>query len=418
MGGLIRVHNLSKRFHRYQADRPFTLQAAILNGLRGIRPVEYFWALRDVSFTIESGRMVGVVGSNGSGKSTLLRLIGGVGLPDQGNIETRGRIGALLDLGAGFHPDLTGRENVFINGIISGLARSEVTERFDEIVEFAELADFIDSPLRTYSTGMQMRLGFAIAVHIFPDILLIDEALSVGDINFQKKCMDRIAQIKAAGCTILLVSHDPTLIGEQCDEAMWLRAGRLAAYGPAQAVANQYQGEGKNESERRTPREWPVLHTRAGIELRINENRIGSMEMEIVDVQLLDAGGQAVSGINRGDSIRVEISFRSSRKLDAPVVVFTLMDADGNVVFETNRLLDETAAALAPGGDKIRLEIERLDLRGAVYYCTVATYKSDWSYAYDYHYMAYPLTIRSDFETPGVLFPPHRWIHPSNTQST
>lgn len=240
MGQTIIVQNLSKRFRRYRSDRPWTLQEALLGGLRRMQPVESFWALRDISFGIAPGRMVGLVGANGAGKSTLLRLIGGVGRPDQGEVKVHGRICALLDLGAGFHPDLTGRENILITGVIGGLTRREVAQRFDAIVAFSELSAFIDNPLRTYSTGMQMRLAFAIAVHGEPEILLIDEVLSVGDLSFERKCLERIAQFKAAGCTIVLASHDTTLIQDLCDEALWLSAGRLVAQDFADVVVGQY----------------------------------------------------------------------------------------------------------------------------------------------------------------------------------
>jgi lipopolysaccharide transport system ATP-binding protein len=218
----------------------------VVQGLRGLEPVERFWALRDVNFNVAPGKTVGIMGANGAGKSTLLRLIGGVGRPDEGQIHVHGRIGALLDLGAGFHPDLTGRENIYINGVISGLSRREVSRSFDSIVHFAELEDFIDSPLRVYSSGMQMRLGFSIAVHIEPEVLLIDEVLAVGDISFQQKCIQRIERFKSQGCTILLVSHEPGLIRKHCDEAIWLRAGRMVSYGKAAAVTRQYVRESKN----------------------------------------------------------------------------------------------------------------------------------------------------------------------------
>jgi lipopolysaccharide transport system ATP-binding protein len=233
------VENLGKRFRRYHADRPWTLHEALLRGFRKLGPAECFWGLREVSFRAVPGRMIGVVGRNGAGKSTLLRLIGGVGWPDEGSVRTRGRVGALLNLGAGFHADLTGRDNAFVAGVISGLTRREVTERFDSIVAFAELERFIDNPLRTYSTGMQMRLAFAIAVHVEPEILLIDEVLSVGDLAFQRKCLERIARFKAEGCTIILVSHEASLVRELCDEAIWLSAGRLRAQGSAKMVVNQ-----------------------------------------------------------------------------------------------------------------------------------------------------------------------------------
>ena len=246
MGAEIVVDSVGKSFRRFHPRRPRTLQEAVLSGLRGLGPVEYFWALRDVSFSISPGKMVGIMGANGAGKSTLLRLIGGVSRPDEGQIQVSGRIGALLDLGAGFHPDLTGRENVFINGVISGLSRREVSRSFDSIVHFAELEDFIDSPLRVYSTGMQMRLAFAVAAHLEPEVLLIDEVLAVGDLSFQQKCIQRIVRFKSQGCTILLVSHEPALIADQCDEAIWLRGGQIVSYGKAAVVTEQYVHESKN----------------------------------------------------------------------------------------------------------------------------------------------------------------------------
>jgi len=231
MRGTVVVQGLGKQFRRYHRDRPVTLKEAVVRGLRQMKPVEQFWALREVSCSVAAGRTLGMIGNNGAGKSTLLRLIGGVGRPDEGSVQVHGRIGALLDLGLGFHPDLTGRENVFVSGVIAGLTRHEVAQRFDSIVAFAELQQSIDSPLRTYSSGMQMRLAFAVAIHTEPEILLIDEVLAVGDLAFQRKCLQRIARFKAEGCTILLVSHDATLIQQLCDEVLWLRGGRLVAHG-------------------------------------------------------------------------------------------------------------------------------------------------------------------------------------------
>lgn len=239
MGRAIQVKDLGKRFRYYHANRPTTLQEAVVNGLRRLKHTEYFWALRNISFSVPQGRMLGVIGPNGAGKSTLMRLVGGVGRPDEGTIKVKGRIGGLLELGAGFHPDLTGRENVFINGIIFGLIRSEVEQRFDEIVAFAELEAAIDNPLRTYSTGMRMRLGFAIAAHTSPEILLIDEVLAVGDASFRSKCLERINQFKQEGCTIMFVSHNADQVREHCDEVVWLHKGQMVAYGdPAEIVDN------------------------------------------------------------------------------------------------------------------------------------------------------------------------------------
>jgi lipopolysaccharide transport system ATP-binding protein len=237
------VDGLSKRFRRYHPERPVTFQEALRSGLRRLGPTDYFWVLRDLAFHVKTGTMVGLIGPNGAGKSTLLRLIGGVGTPDKGQVRVQGRVGALLDLGAGFHPDLTGRENIFISGVISGLTRQEIRTRFDAMVAFAELEAFIDSPLRTYSSGMQMRLAFAVAAHIEPEVLLIDEVLAVGDLGFQTKCLNRIAEFKRQGCTIVLVSHELTFVRDLCDEVLWLRGGELVAQGDAATVTDAYVAE-------------------------------------------------------------------------------------------------------------------------------------------------------------------------------
>ena len=240
MHDAIIIKNVGKRYVRCNPNRPRTIHEALLRGFSGLWANEYFWALRDVSFRVRRGSMLGVVGRNGAGKSTLLRLLGAVDRPDEGSVRTRGRVGALLTLGAGFHPDLTGRENVFVSGVVHGLTRAEVRRRFDAIVAFAEIEDFIDSPVRIYSSGMAMRLSFAVAIHMEPEILLIDEVLSVGDQCFQSKCMERIHQIKRRGCTIIFTSHSLEQIRQLCDEAIWLDGGRLMEQGSPDSVLEQY----------------------------------------------------------------------------------------------------------------------------------------------------------------------------------
>ncbi|MDH3281536.1 MAG: ABC transporter ATP-binding protein [Gammaproteobacteria bacterium] len=240
MPGKIIVQNLGKKFRWYHPDRPTKLKQVFVRGIKKLRPMGEFWAVRQLSLEVTPGHMVGLIGHNGAGKSTLLRLIGGVGKPDEGNISTHGRIGALLDLGAGSHPDLTGRDNLFLSGVIAGLTRREVASRFDSIVAYAELGEFIDNPLRTYSSGMQMRLAFSVVAHTDPDILLIDEVLSVGDAAFQEKCIQSIKKYKANGSAILLISHDMTQIRELCDEVYWLKDGHTVTHGEPEQVCAQY----------------------------------------------------------------------------------------------------------------------------------------------------------------------------------
>jgi lipopolysaccharide transport system ATP-binding protein len=236
----VNVENLGKRFRPHNLDRTWTFQERVMQGLRRPAKPEAFWALRNVSFTVENGQAIGIIGRNGAGKSTLLRLLGGIGRPDEGKAKVDGRVSGLLELGAGFHSDLTGRENIFICGVIGGLTRKEVAQRLEAIVNFSELEGFLDSPLRTYSNGMSMRLAFSIAIHTNPGVLLVDEVLSVGDLAFQLKCLDRIKQLKRDGSSIVVVSHDAGLVRTICDDALWIHAGKTEAYGPAGRIADLY----------------------------------------------------------------------------------------------------------------------------------------------------------------------------------
>lgn len=240
MSDAIVVDNLSKRYWRKNVNRPRSIHEALARRFRGLGRTETFWALRDVSFRVPQGGMLGVIGRNGAGKSTLLRMLGAVDVPTQGSVRANGRMGALLTLGAGFHPDLTGRENVFVSGVVHGLTRAEVRRRFDSIIAFSEVENFIDDPVRIYSSGMQMRLRFAVAIHMDPEILLIDEVLSVGDAAFQRKCLDRIKDIRAKGSTIVLISHDVGSIRQLCNQAIWLDGGRMAAEGEPKDVVDAY----------------------------------------------------------------------------------------------------------------------------------------------------------------------------------
>ncbi|MDZ7959635.1 MAG: ABC transporter ATP-binding protein [Aulosira sp. DedQUE10] len=397
------VQRLGKRFNRYHADRPRTIMEAALAGWRRMRAVESFWALRDVSFTVSPGEMLGILGKNGAGKSTLLQLIGGVGCPDEGRVIVNGRIGALLDLGSGFSPDLTGRENIFVTGIVAGLTRQEVARRFDNIVDFAELTESIDNPLRTYSTGMQMRLGFSVAVHTNPEILLVDEFLSVGDISFQTKCLERIADLKEQGCAIVYISHSAEQVQQLCDRALWLQQGRIVVDGEPEVVAGQYVAQMRSETQRRTPTRPPQM-TKTGNELRVNENRFGSLESEITDVRLVPG-----SGINSGDSLTVEIYYLSPQFIESPIFSVSISQQDGQVCLDTNTEIMGLNIPGIQGQGKISLHITRLDLAQGKYFVNVGIYKSDWAYAYDYHWHVYSLQVQSSVSKNGIISPPCYW---------
>lgn len=241
MSDAIVINNLSKRFKRYQTHGHTTLKDIVTRGhmFRGRGPGEYIEALKDVTVSVPQGTVLGIIGINGSGKSTLLRILADVYRPDSGTFSIRGRVSALLSLGIGFHPDLTGRENVMIGGLSLGLTRAEIKEAFDDIVEFAELRDYIEEPVRTYSSGMYARLAFSIAVHVNPDVLLLDEVLAVGDAGFVEKSRDRIDRFKQEGKTILLVTHDLHTVQTWCHQALWLHH-EVCAFGDPKWVVERY----------------------------------------------------------------------------------------------------------------------------------------------------------------------------------
>lgn len=240
----IEIKGLSKRFHRQNQKTFKELLPAIFTGQKAI---ESFWAVKDIDLTIKRGETVGIIGSNGSGKSTLLKLIAGVSRPTKGTITSHGRIAPLIELGAGFHPELTGRENVFLNGVILGLSHKEVSAAFDSIVAFAELEYFIDSPVKHYSSGMYLRLAFSVAVHTNPEILLVDEILSVGDESFQKKCFKWFRKIQSEGATIVMVSHDLKSVNKYCSSVVWIEGGLIKKIGSANETLNNYQNANSSD---------------------------------------------------------------------------------------------------------------------------------------------------------------------------
>jgi ABC-type polysaccharide/polyol phosphate transport system ATPase subunit len=307
--GEIRVDGLSRRF-RVRARGTNTLKSVALLRSR-TRPVEV-WALHDVSFHVEPGSALGLIGRNGSGKSTLLRIVAGIIKATGGRADVGGRIGTLLELGAGFHPDFTGRENVYLNGSILGLKRAYIRERFDEIVAFAELEDFIDVPVRTYSSGMFMRLGFAVASHLNADVLLLDEVFAVGDGAFQRKCLERILEFKRGGGTIVFVSHDASAVDRLCERAVLLRDGRVAFDGPTHEALTEYQALLADE---RDPAE------RAG-----GLTEWGSGEARILRPRVCDPSGVERENFDSGEPLSLRLSVTASRPLPPPRLSYELRD--------------------------------------------------------------------------------------------
>jgi ABC-type polysaccharide/polyol phosphate transport system ATPase subunit len=428
----IDVASVSKVYRRYSRRRQFaTLKSALLSGslIRDLRSDERFTALDGVSFSVEAGRTFGILGRNGSGKSTLLKLVAGITKPTSGTLSVRGRISALIELGAGFHPEISGRENVFINGIMLGLSKREIAQRFDEIVEFAELQDSIDAPVKTYSSGMYMRLGFAVAIHVNPDVLLIDEVLAVGDQAFTAKCLDKFGEFRRRGKTILLVTHSLDLVERFCDEALWLDAGRVRAIGDPRRVVGAYLTDVELAEERTLAAGDARAHTTVGEGLgptedapadpvdaveeppdmfKASEGRWGSRELEILEVSLEDSLGRPGHLFPSGDPFRIRLKVRAVERLDDFVFGVGIFNADGVCCYGTNTDIEDFVSDSIHGDGEVTFLIDQLDLTGGTYKLDVAAHRRD-GYPYDYHRGLYTFRVKTQTKDVGVYRPPHRW---------
>ncbi|MEO5791715.1 MAG: ABC transporter ATP-binding protein [Gaiellaceae bacterium] len=343
--GEIRVEAASRRF-RVHAREARTLKELFV--LRGRTEATDVWAVRDVSLHVEPGEAVGLIGRNGSGKSTLLRLMAGIIKPTSGSVAARGRIGSLLELGAGFHPDFSGRENVFLNGAIYGLRKVEIRERFDEIVAFAELEDAIDRPVRTYSSGMYMRLGFAIAAHLDADVLLLDEVFAVGDEAFQRKCFGKIFEFKQRGGTIVFVSHDATQVERLCERAVLLRDGGVELSGPTHDALVRYR--------RVLAAETDPAERAAGL------REWGTGEATIVSARLVDPGGEERQQFLAGEPFSLRLRIEAGADVAAPLLQLELRD-DGGLLVASDTVDTATLGWVGGAGERrLRYDIERLPL--------------------------------------------------------
>jgi ABC-type polysaccharide/polyol phosphate transport system ATPase subunit len=431
----IDVVNVSKVYRRFARQKQFaTLKSALLKGslIRDLQPDETFPALRGVSFQVPKGCTYGVIGRNGSGKSTLLKCVAGISRPNSGTITVDGRISALIELGAGFHPEISGRENIFINGIMLGLTKKEVQKRFDEIVEFAELQDFIDAPVKTYSSGMYMRLGFAVAIHVDPEVLLIDEVLAVGDQGFTLKCLDKFAEFRRRNKTILLVTHSLDLVEKFCDQALWLDKGQTKAEGEPKRVVASYiidverteeQELSKAESARLAASAKGSAGEGAGGQLPDNpvesgeapadmfkatEGRWGTRELEITGVTLLGEDGQPGHVFQYGEAVRVKMNVRAHHPLTDFVFGLGIFNADGVCCYGTNTNLEELRPDEISGEGEVTFAIDSLKLVEGTYRLDLAAHKLD-GYPYDYHRLLYSFRVKSRTKDVGIYRPDHRW---------
>ncbi len=416
----VQAHDLAKVYRRFLHQNQFkTLKSALLTGslLTDLRPDQTFTALDGVSFEVPRGCTFGVIGENGSGKSTLLKLLAGITKPTRGRLEVDGRVSALIELGAGFHPEISGRENVAINGIMLGLTRREVEQRFDEIVAFAELERFIDAPVKTYSSGMYMRLGFAVAIHVDPDVLLIDEVLAVGDEAFTRKCLDKIGEFRRRGKTIVLVSHSLGLVEKMCDDVLWVRRGRKADQGDPKRVVDAYLTyvaggeEALLRQQVQADAQAPPPETapgEAGPEGGYREGRWGSRAVEITQVRLVDARGRERHVYVPGESLTVELHLRAEQPVDDFVFGLGLFTADGVSVYGTNTHLEDWRARRLEGTARVALTLRDLRLVEGTYLLDVAVHQKDGT-PYDYHRGLYSLRVKSRVKDVGIYRPEHAW---------
>ncbi len=420
----IEIRDVSKRFRLYHQQ--FTsLKERVLHG--GRVPYEDFWALKDIAFEVDEGVTFGLLGHNGSGKSTLLKSIAGIIQPTRGEIVTRGRVAALLELGAGFQPEMSGRENIYLNASLLGMSRSYVDSRFDDIVGFAELESFIDNQVKYYSSGMYVRLGFAVAVHMDPDILIVDEVLAVGDELFQRKCLERVKQFQREGRTIVVVTHSPDMVRQVCSRAAVLDHGKLVGLGtPAEAVRSfrehllrreayadaselgslisladdgSRNGEATNGAVDSAPAEKPEMvayHGKRETGLKITYTRF--------EYAHSDERDYAISG----ESLRIVVGYHADRSYDDVLPGYTVYDQEGRFLFGANTKLFPADIKVEPGDGEFVFEIDSLPLLDGDYPVTVGLLTHDEYTVYDWHEQQYTLSVMSEGMVTGLLAVPTR----------
>jgi ABC-type polysaccharide/polyol phosphate transport system ATPase subunit len=391
---LVGVH---KRYRVYK-ERYRSLKEILFN--RRFGDWEDHWALQGLDLQVPTGSSLGLIGSNGAGKSTTLKLMSRILVPDSGHVHVNGRVSGLLELGAGFQPEYTGRENVYLNASLLGLSRTDIRTRFDDIVGFAELEEYIDTPLRTYSSGMFMRLGFAVAIHVEPEVLLVDEILAVGDEAFQHKCLDWIEAFQRRGGTIVMVSHNLGSVREMCDEVAWLEHGRLRLFGEASEVVDAYVDHVRDEMERADHAAATQMPGRA------------NPAVELGLVQVLDDNGRRIQEIELGSEVTIDIPYRVHRPVGTPVFGVAIHRNDGVLAYATNTDVDGINLGPLNRDGTVRFNCRRLCLLAGSYRITVAVLGSPRleEPPIDSHWQRYSLRVRGGIpREQGVTRLEHEW---------
>lgn len=393
----VTVNDISKSFRIYR-EKNQSLKAALLRRGRS-KAYEDFHALQNIELEIPQGTTFGLMGHNGSGKSTLLKCMAGILTPDSGRIVVDGSMAAMLELGSGFHPDLSGRENVYLNGSILGMSRKEIDGKFDEMVDFAGVGEFIDQPVKTYSSGMYVRLGFSVAIHVEPDILLVDEILAVGDMEFQEKCKEKFSAFKRAGRTVVLVSHGLGDVRNLCDHAAWLDHGRLLDVGAAGTIVDKYT-EAVHEAK-------PVAS--GGV-------RSGSGEIQVEKIELLDSTGKDRRTFRTGDAVTMRLHWTAGTPVQNPVFGVSLASKEGIHVWHHSAKLAQYVPKELSGSGSVDVVIDAVPLLPNVLDLSCSIANPDFSHHYDQWSRAIELTITRGFprESSGFAALGSRWenLHP------
>jgi len=402
---ILKVEGLHKKFTKSLKRSMYYGSVDAMRGMLGLPIHEElrnseFWALQDINFEIKRGEKIGFLGDNGSGKSTLLRLLNGIYPPDKGRISINGRIGALIAVGAGFHSHMTGRENIYLNGTILGMSKSKIMQKLDEIIDFAEIGDFIDSPVATYSSGMTVRLGFSIAIHGHVDLLLVDEILAVGDLAFQLKCMRKLSEFRLQGGTFIMVSHNMQVIRNSCEKAFWLDKGKLLMSGSIYDICDKYETNQILKSESLVSKDEESLK-------KINLDS----KVKISKVEFYNKQGSITNIFNIGDFIRVRIFYEIKRKIIKPMFAFGIIDREGKVIIECYSDQSEINISEIDANGYIDLDIETLNIKADKYECSVILSEIEQFNKLEWHERAYQIIVTKN-QYPinqGLIYPFPIW---------